>query len=137
MSVVYLAGPIDYGTHDGEDRQLFIQRVGKSAIIYDATATFVAPGVSAMTKQDMSGAISIHHAAIESCDLFVADMRNRSVGIPIEMWVAHEMRKPIVVLYERDLPLSLYIEYVAHGYAYDWNEMAELVESRLFDLTLF
>lgn len=131
MSVVYLAGPIDYGTNNSDDRELFVADIGKKAIVYDATTTFVAPAVESMTTMDMAGAISIHHAAIEACDVFVADMRKRSVGIPIEMWMAHEHQKPVYVLYDRSLPHSIYIDHCADDFAYSWEEMAELIKSVL------
>jgi hypothetical protein len=134
MSVIYLAGPIDYGTNDSDDRQEFIAEIGDRAIVYDATTTFVAPNVTHMTTKDMGGAIAIHHSAIEVCDLFVADMRKRSVGIPIEMWIAHEMQKPIFVLYATDLPASIYIDYVADAFVYSWSDMAQLVERELSSL---
>lgn len=131
MSVIYLAGPIDYGTNNSDDRELFVADIGKQAVVYDATTTFVAPSVENMTTMDMAGAISIHHAAIEACDVFVADMRKRSVGIPIEMWIAHEHQKPVFVLYDKDLPVSIYIDYVADEYAYSWEGMAQLVQSEI------
>lgn len=131
MSVIYLAGPIDYGTNDSNDRQEFIASIGGTAIVYDATTTFVAPHVDGMTKRDMGGAISIHHAAVEACDIFVGDLRKRSVGIPIEMWVAHEYQKPIFTLYDRDLPRSIYIDYVTTEFAYSWQEMEHLVDREL------
>lgn len=131
MSLIYLAGPIDYGTSDSSDRQEFIAVVGGSAIVYDATTTFVAPRVDGMTVKDMGGAISIHHAAVEACDLFVCDLRKRSVGIPIEMWIAHEYQKPIYTLYERDLPRSIYVDYVTTEFAYSWAEMEHTIEKAL------
>lgn len=131
MAIVYLAGPIDYGTNESDDRQNFLACIGSEAIVYDATTTFVAPTVDAMSRKDMGGAIAIHHAALEECDLFVADLRKRSVGIPIEMWIAHEHHKPIYILYDRDLPRSIYIDYVADRFAYSWGEMTALVESEL------
>jgi hypothetical protein len=131
MSLIYLAGPIDYGTNDSDERREFIASLGGDAIVYDATTTFVAPGVDLMSKKDMGGAISIHHAAIESCDVFVGDMRRRSVGIPIEMWVAHELQKSVFTLYDRDLPRSIYIDYVTDEFAYSWSDMKRLVEVNL------
>jgi hypothetical protein len=131
MSLIYLAGPIDYGTNDSNERQDFIASMGSDAIVYDATTTFVAPSVEYMTKRDMGGAISIHHSAIEACTLFVGDMRRRSVGIPIEMWIAYEYQKPIYTLYDHTLPRSIYIEYVTKTFAYSWDEMERLVENAL------
>lgn len=123
MSVIYLAGPIDYGTNDSDDRQSFIDAMSQHFIIYDATTTFRAPLVEGMTIQDMKRAISIHHAAIESANIFVADMRKRSVGIPIEMWLAYEQHKPIFVLYDKSLPASIYIESSATHIVHSWAEM--------------
>jgi nucleoside 2-deoxyribosyltransferase len=131
MAIIYLAGPIDFGTNDSEDRQDFLSSIADKAIVYDATTTFVAPNVRDMTMKDMGGAIAIHHAAIEASDIFVADLRKRTVGIPIEMWLAHELQKPIFVLYDADLPASLYIDYVVTEYAYSWGEMLQMVEHEI------
>lgn len=136
MSTIYLAGPIDYGTNDGKDRQKFIADLGSNSVVYDATTTFVAPSVDDMSKKDMHGAISIHHAAVEACDVFVADMRNRSVGIPIEMWVAHSHYKPIFTLYDRSLPTSIYVEYMTDTYAYSWAEMTGIVAEEISGISL-
>ena len=121
MSLLYLAGPLDYGTNDSSDRQMFVSAASDFYVVYDATNIFTAPAVEDMSSSAMGGAIKIHHAAVESADIMVADMRSRSVGIPIEMWVAHNLNKPIVTLYDEVLPKSLYLEYMTTDWVYTWD----------------
>jgi len=34
-------------------------------------------------------------------------------------------------LYDKDLPVSIYIDYVADEYAYSWEDMAQLVQNEI------
>lgn len=127
MSLIYLAGPLDYGTNDSSDRQEFLKRASDLCVIYDATSVFAAPPVQDMATGDMAGAIEIHHAAIKQADVMVADMRMRSVGIPIEMWVAYNSTIPIVTLYDDFLPKSLYLEHMTDHWCYSWDSVLSKV----------
>jgi hypothetical protein len=128
---MYFAGPIDYGTQDSAGRQSFIDVMATQLIVYDATSTFRAPGVEKMSEKDKCGALDIHHAAVRAADVFVADMRHRSVGTPIEMWIAYECDIPVFVLYDKEQPHSLYIERCAEVIAYSWKDLTRIIVDEL------
>lgn len=133
MAMLYLAGPIDYGGDNSKDRQAFVAAASVHAVVYDATGVFSAPSVDDMTAADVAGAVRIHHAAIHEASLFVADMRHRSVGTPIEMWLAYSQDIPVYTLYDRSLPKSLYVERCSETVVYSWQDMLSVVLTELKD----
>lgn len=118
MTVAYLAGPIDLVGPDGQTwKQVLSKHLkqlrgdGRQITTYDPAAPF---GLfDDFQHQDRRSRFieTVNYTALLSSDIFVGMITNSkaSVGVPIELDIAHRRRMPIVMLTDIPYTKSVYL----------------------------
>lgn len=132
MALIYFAGPVDLEPNtDGGAATMIKELTAKGHVVYNATSA-LACDPSKVTKQMARDVIQHHRDMLEVAEVVVVDLSRRSIGVPIEMAIAHERkgdRPPILGYIPSDGPKSLYAIAMLTGAADDWTALTRMVLS--------